>query len=308
VRAQIRTAMADQLVIGGLPRSRLPFLLALLGVAAALSFVAVAQLRREGELSRLRAAFVANISHELRTPLAQMRLYLETLRLGRFTTDAQRAWSLDNVERETTRLGHLVERVLRFSRGERAAPDPRQPTDVSTELQRIVAEFQPLADARGAKLVAEIDAVPRVALQPDALRHIALNLLDNAVKYGPRGQTVGVRLSRGDAGMRGCGDANCVRLEISDEGPGIPPVERERVWRPYQRGGAGEQTAGSGIGLAVGHDVVTQDGGRAWGEDAPSGRGARIVVTLPGLDDGPSPVDEHDRTENPTALAPAVHK
>ena len=257
VRAQIRAARADQLVIGGLPRSRLPFLLALLGVAAALSFVAVGQLRREGELSRLRADFVANISHELRTPLAQMRLYLETLRLGRFTTDAQRAWSLDNVERETTRLGHLVERVLRFSRGERAAPDPRQSTDVSAELRRIVAEFQPLADARGATLVAEIDAVPRVALQPDALRHIVLNLLDNAVKYGPRGQTVRVRLSGGDAGMRGRGDANCVRLEIIDEGPGIPvgraraglaavPARRER----------GQQAAGSGIGLAVVHDVV----------------------------------------------------
>lgn len=205
VRAQIRAAMADQLVIGGLPRSRLPFLLALLGIAAALSFVAIAQLRREGELSRLRADFVANISHELRTPLAQMRLYLETLRLGRFTTEAQRSWSLDNVERETTRLGHLVERVLRFSRGERAAPDPRQPTDVAAELRRIVAEFQPLADARGATLVSAIDEVPRVALQPDALRHIALNLLDNAVKYGPRGQTVQVRLVCGDAEMRDVG-------------------------------------------------------------------------------------------------------
>jgi signal transduction histidine kinase len=271
-----------------LPRSRLPFLLALLGVAAALSFVAVGQLRREGELSRLRADFVANISHELRTPLAQMRLYLETLRLGRFTTDAQRAWSLDNVERETTRLGHLVERVLRFSRGERAAPDPRQATDVSAELRRIVAEFKPLADARGAKLVAQIDEVPRVALQPDALRHIALNLLDNAVKYGPRGQTVQVCCA---AGVRGSGATSEVRLEVTDEGPGIPLGDRERVWRPYQRG-TQEQTAGSGIGLSVVHDVVTQHGGRAWVEDAPSGRGARIVVTLPALPDEAPPRDD----------------
>jgi signal transduction histidine kinase len=297
VRAQIRAAMADQLVIGGLPRSRLPFLLALLGVAAALSFVAVGQLRREGELSRLRADFVANISHELRTPLAQMRLYLETLRLGRFTTDAQRAWSLDNVERETTRLGHLVERVLRFSRGERAAPDPRQPTDVSTDLRRIVAEFQPLADARGAKLVAEIDEVPRVALQSDALRHIALNLLDNAVKYGPRGQTVQVRLAR---------QGDDVRLEITDEGPGIPASERERIWRPYQRGTTGQQTAGSGIGLSVVHDVVAQHGGRAWVEDAPPGRGARIVVTLPMLRDDAPPSDAPgERTTDSAAPAQA---
>jgi signal transduction histidine kinase len=82
-----------------------------------------------------------------------------------------------------------------------------------------------------------------------------------------------------------------VRLEISDEGPGIPVAERERVWRPYQRGGAGQQTAGSGIGLAVVHDVVTQHGGRAWVEDAADGRGARVVVTLPALHDDVPPGD-----------------
>jgi len=305
VRAQIRASMAEQLVIGGLPRSRLPFLLALLGVAAALSFVAVGQLRREGELSRLRADFVANISHELRTPLAQMRLYLETLRLGRFTTDAQRNWSLDNVERETTRLGQLVERVLRFSRGERAASDPRQPTDVSAELRRIVAEFQPLADARGATLLAAIDEVPRVALQPDALRHIALNLLDNAVKYGPRGQTVQVRLRCGAEGLRGSGAADSVWLEVVDEGPGIPASERERVWHPYQRGTTGQQTAGSGIGLSVVHEVVTQHGGCAWVDDAPSGHGARIVVTLPTLHDDAPPNDAP--AEQSADTAPGEH-
>jgi signal transduction histidine kinase len=282
VRAQIRASMADQLIIGGLPRSRLPFLLALLVIAAALSFVAIQQIRREGELTRLRADFVASISHELRTPLAQMRLYLETLRLGRFTTEAQRSWSLDNVERETTRLAHLVERVLRFSRASRADVDPRQPVEVAAELERIVAEFVPLADARGARIDARFEAVPRVALQPDALRHIALNLLDNAVKYGPRGQTVRVRLRS---------EGRSVRLEIADEGPGIPEAERERIWQPYQRGGTVGHTAGSGIGLSVVRDLVTLHGGRAWVEPTPAGEGgARVVVTLPAMDDARPPV------------------
>jgi len=279
VRAQIREGQAGQLVIGGLPRSRLPFLLALLGIAAALSFVAIGQIRREGELARLRADFVASISHELRTPLAQMRLYLETLRLGRFTTDAQRAWSLDNVERETTRLGHLVERVLRFSRTGRASPDPRAAVDVRAEVEGLVAEFQPLADARGVRLEPELDDVPAVDLQPDALRHVVLNLLDNAVKYGPRGQRVTVGLA--GAQVRGCAGAGEVRIEITDEGPGIPPADRERIWRPYQRGSTAGGTAGSGVGLSVVHDVVTQHGGRAWVEDAPTGRGTRMVVALP---------------------------
>jgi signal transduction histidine kinase len=271
VRAQIRAAMADQLVIGGLPRSRLPFLLALLAVAGALSFVAIGQIRREGELARLREDFVASISHELRTPLAQMRLYLETLRLGRFTTDAQRQWSLDNVERETTRLGHLVERVLRFSRTGRASPDPRVPVDVRTEVERLVAEFQPLADARGVRLVAQLDPVSPLSLQPDALRHVVLNLLDNAVKYGPRGQTVRLRLAA----------AGDIRIEISDEGPGIAPADRQRIWQPYQRGSTAGGIAGSGVGLSVVRDVVAQHDGRAWVEEGAEGRGAHFVVTLP---------------------------
>ena len=89
-----------------------------------------------------------------------------------------------------------------------------------------------------------------------------------------------------------------MRIEISDEGPGIPVAERERVWRPYQRGDAGKQTAGSGIGLSVVHDVVTQHGGRAWVEDAPAGHGARIVVTLPALRDE-APSHEADANEAP---------
>jgi signal transduction histidine kinase len=279
VRAQIREGQAGTLVIGGLPRSKLPFLLALLAVAAALSFVAIGQIRREGELSRLRADFVAGISHELRTPLAQMRLYLETLRLGRFTTEAQRAWSLDNVERETTRLGHLVERVLRFSRTGRATADPSVPVDVRAELERLVTEFQPLADARGARLVTELDAVPAVELQPDALRHIVLNLLDNAVKYGPRGQTVRMKLALARVRSRAGGEG--IRIEITDEGPGVPLADRERIWRPYQRGSTVGGTAGSGVGLSVVHDVVAQHGGRAWVEESAEGHGARFVVTLP---------------------------
>jgi CheY-like chemotaxis protein len=247
VRAQIRESMADQLVIGGLPRSRLPFLLALLAVAAALSFVAIGQIRREGELSRLRADFVASISHELRTPLTQMRLYLETLRLGRFTTDEQREWSLDNVERETTRLGHLVERVLRFSRTGRASPDPRTPVDVRAELEQLVAEFAPLADARGAHVVADLDAVPRVALQPDALRHIVLNLLDNAVKYGPRGQTV--RWARGCRGRGSRGAAAC----------GSRSRTKGRAFRRPTASGSGGRIS------AAGTSAASRERGRALG-------------------------------------------
>jgi signal transduction histidine kinase len=264
--------MAGSLVIGGLPKSRLPFLLGLLVVSAMLSLVAMGQMRREGELARLRSDFVASISHELRTPLAQMRLYLETLRLGRFKTEEQRRWSLDNVERETTRLSHLVERVLRFSRTGRPDDDAREHVDAAAEVKRIVEEFQPLATARGTYVAVDVDAVPPLLLAPAALRHIVLNLLDNAVKYGPTGQTVRVRV-RAVAGE--------VQLEVADQGPGIPPKDRAYVWQAYHRGSTAGHNAGSGLGLSIVRDVVAQHGGRAWIADPPEGTGAVFVVALP---------------------------
>ena len=272
VRAQIRPELASTVVIGGLPRSRLPFLLGLLVVAGALALVALGQIRREGELARLREDFVASISHELRTPLAQMRLYLETLRLGRFTTEDQRAWSLDNVERETTRLTQLVERVLRFSRTGRPDDDARERVDAASEVQRIVDEFRPLAIARGSSVAVDAAPVPPLLLRPAALRHIVLNLLDNAVKYGPAGQTVRVQVAAVD------GD---VHITVADDGPGIAPADRARLWKPYYRGRTAGHNAGSGIGLAVVRDVAEAHGGRAWIDEPQNGKGARFVVSLP---------------------------
>ncbi|MEO7455079.1 MAG: HAMP domain-containing sensor histidine kinase [Gemmatimonadaceae bacterium] len=270
VRAQINPASGGSLIIGGMPASRLPYLLGLLALAAALSVVAVGQIRREGELARLRSDFVASISHELRTPLAQMRLYLETLRLGRFKTEDQRNWSLDNVERETTRLTQLVERVLRFSRTGRPDDETRESVDAASEARRIVDEFQPLAAARGSRVSVDVEAVPPLMLRPAALRHILLNLLDNAVKYGPADQVVQVRVRRAEG---------AVRIEVVDEGPGVAARDRDSVWRPYSRGKTAGHTAGSGLGLSIVRDVAQLHGGSARLEE--SAKGAMFTILLP---------------------------
>jgi signal transduction histidine kinase len=267
----VPTGQASGLVIGGLPRSRLPILLGLLLLAAAMSVVAVVQIRRETELAGLRADFVSSVSHELRTPLAQIRLYLETLRLGRASTPAQRDWSLGHIERETTRLGHLVENVLRFSRVGRVEAPPTTEVNVAEEAVRIVEEFRPLALVRRSQLTIETDITPAIQLRPDALQRLLVNLLDNAVKYGPAGQTIRV-----DVGT----EANNVRITVSDEGEGVAERDRELIWRPFSRGAASSAAAGSGIGLTIVRDVATQHGGSAWVESGPGG-GARFVVTLP---------------------------
>jgi signal transduction histidine kinase len=272
VDAIIRPEVAGTLIIGGMPSSRLPMLFGVLGLAAALAVVAVAQLRREGELARLRADFVSSVSHELRTPLAQIKLYLETLRLGRARTDAEREWSLGHIDRETTRLHFLVENVLRFSRLGRSEGTVAAPADLGAEVEHIVDEFRPLATSRRVRIVTAIEARPTLAMRPEALRHLLINLLDNAVKYGPNDQTVRVSLEQRDAE---------VVLSVTDEGPGVPVREREQIWMPFTRGAAAQAKGGSGIGLTIVREVVELHGGRCWVEPATAARGARFVVTLP---------------------------
>jgi signal transduction histidine kinase len=269
----INPAVVDRLLIGGLPPSRLPLLLGLFVIAAGFLALLIHQLRRQQELIRLRTEFVSGVSHELRTPLAQILLLAELLRHNKIPTDDGRQKSLRIIDQEARRLTFLVESILNFSKLERGRVSPA-PTDVGAEVEEIVTAFEPLAAAK--------QVTVERALQPDlvasvdrgALRQVLLNLLDNAVRYGPPGQTVRVRTGASNGTWE---------LVVEDQGLGIPVGERDRVFESYYRmkrdtSGA---TGGSGIGLAVVRGLVEQHGGTVRVQGASSGQGARFVVTLP---------------------------
>ncbi len=282
----LNTPIVESLMIGGLPRSRLPLVLGVLFLAVAMVAIALLQLKREWELARLRSAFIASVSHELRTPLAQIRMFAETLRLGRVRSDPERERSLRIIDQESRRLTHLVENILQFSRAER---DVMQLSCQSAELAPIVREaldaFAPIARSRGVTVEASLDESVRAPVDQDALRQILLNLVDNAVKYGPAGQTVRVTLGNGFVG----GDR--VQLSVEDQGPGIPADEVEQIWAPYYRlpKDAEGSVGGSGIGLSVVRDLAERMGGRAFvvagarpRTDGQHGtRGSKFVVELP---------------------------
>ena len=274
VGAAVRPEIAGTLLIGGLPPTGVPFPLGLLALAAALSVIAVVQVRRESALVRLRAGFVSSVSHELRTPVAQIRLYLETLRLGRTHTAAQRDWALDHIDRESRRLAYLVENVLRFATLERHHETVMEVLDPAPEVEHIIAEFRPLAQSRGVAIELDASPTPLVFVPADALRHILVNLLDNAVKYGPSEQTVRVSVSAERGG---------VTIAVQDEGPGVSARERETIWRPFTRGSAAAASGGSGIGLTIVRELARAYGGTARVEPG-MGRGTRFVVTLPAAD------------------------
>ena len=260
------------LFAGGVPRSRLFVLFGLLFLMAGLIAAAVLQLRREHELARLRADLTAGVSHELRTPLAQIMLYGETLMLDRTRSERERRAAAEVIVREARRLMHLVENALHFARADRRVliltPEA---IDVGELTRDILVSFAPLAWAARVTLREEIDGASAV-LDAAAYRQIVLNLLENAVRYGPPGQTITVHVRR-------AGDA--VRLSVEDEGPGIDVADRERIWAPFVRLRAARQgPLGTGIGLAVVRDLTLRHGGEAWVERADSG-GARFVVELP---------------------------
>jgi two-component system phosphate regulon sensor histidine kinase PhoR len=260
-------------------------------------------------MARLRSDFVASVSHELRTPLAQIRWFAELLRLGRLRSPEERERSLRIIDQEARRLAFLVENVLNFSRsGSRTARLRLELVNLTSEVREIVDSFAPLVESRRVTIRTALESGVSALVDRAAFRQILLNLLDNAAKYGPPSQTVvvGVASAAGDR----------ARLWVEDEGPGVPEAERVHVWRPFYRAerDRGSVATGSGIGLAVVGDLVTQQHGRRWIETGASG-GARIVIEfqasadmLADADatssaDGHAPSDRQDHAPEPAGTA-----
>jgi signal transduction histidine kinase len=230
--------------------------------------------RRTNELTQLRADFVSSVSHELRTPLAQIRMFAELLRKGSMRTpqDADRALRI--IEKEASRLTILVDNILNYTRlRKRAERASSIPTHVTGAVRQTIESFAPLSAERGVNIVAEIEPDLWATVDSLGLRQVLLNFLENAVKYGPRDQTVTV-------GAKRLGDI--VRIWVDDQGPGVPEAEREAVWRAFYRRAASiaAGATGAGIGLAVVHELVLQSGGSVQVTDAPNG-GARFIADLP---------------------------
>ena len=271
----LHSGAAERLVIGGLPRSRLPLLLGLLALTGGLVVAAAFQLRREHELTRLRSDFVSSVSHELRTPLAHIRLFSETLLLGRVRSEAEGRRSLEIIQQESRRLTHLVDNVLYFSRGERGVARlsavPARLADLAAEA---IEAFTPLAQSARSELRLDVRDDVIAPVDAGAVRQILLNLIDNAVKYGREGQTVHVTVA--------AKEGRAV-LAVEDAGPGVPEDARARIFEPYCRlsSAAVSAVAGTGIGLAVVRDLALLHGGSCRVENVTAG-GARFIVELPG--------------------------
>ncbi len=272
VVASIPASSAGRLVVGGLPYSRLPIIAGLLAITFALLGIGVVLWRREQELVDLREQFVAGASHELRTPLAQIRMFAETLRLERVRNPEEQRRSLDIIDREARRLAVLVDNLLQFSsssgREQRFVPER---ADLCSLAKDVVDGFRPLSAAAATRI--ELIGADRIEarIDRDMFRQMLVNLLDNAIKYGPEGQTVTVDISA---------NGDQARVAVTDQGPGVPVGERSLVWQRFWRGPHNVGVTGTGIGLALVRELVELHGGTVGVSDGDDG-GARFELRLP---------------------------
>lgn len=227
-------------------------------------------------LERMRGAFaqqkqfVGDAAHELRSPLAALRLQLQALqRAGdpdtRQVAEQRLAAGIDRATR-------LVEQLLSMARHESAAErTPAGPVDLADVLRQAVSET--LVQANAKSIAIDLEGAPdaRVQGHHDALVLLARNLLDNAIKHSPAGGRIRLRLEA---------LPDKVLVLIDDEGPGIPPAERERVFDRFYRA-EGNTQHGSGLGLSIARAIADQHGAQILLEDAPGGQGLRARVELP---------------------------
>ena len=216
-------------------------------------------------------AFMADAAHELRTPLAALHLQIGTL--ARAANEAERNEAMEQLSAGMQRAIRLVEQMLSLARQEPRAERPRVQVPLADVVRDVVAELVPLADAKQIDLGIPSSQAEMVLGDPDALRTLTRNLVDNAVRYTPAGGRVDV--SVGSVGT----PARAV-LKVVDNGPGIPPEERVRVLdRFYRR--PGTSPPGSGLGMAIVKAIA--DGHAATLEltAGADGSGLSVSVTFP---------------------------
>jgi signal transduction histidine kinase len=225
--------------------------------------------RLEDAFGRQRA-FAADASHELRTPLTAVRGQIEVLDRSSEVTREDVSRMAAVAGRELARMQRLIDDLLLLARGDDGSRPQREPIDVPALLASAVEEAERRPPVR-----VRLESVPEGSLRadPDQLRRLMRNLLANAVRHARR-----------DVCVSALAEGGSLTVRVDDDGPGIPPGDRELVFDRFHRldDSRSRDAGGSGLGLAIARSLVEAHGGRIRAEEAPGG-GARLAFELPGF-------------------------
>jgi signal transduction histidine kinase len=230
---------------------------------------------KEVALARLKSDFVSNVSHELRTPLSLIRLYAETLELGRVKTQEKVQEYYCIIRKESERLTALINNILDFSRIEAGRKEYEfRPTDLAELVNNTLDTYRAQIDEHGFTFEQRIDAgLPQIRVDREAIARSLVNLVNNALKYSDREKFLCVRLYRSNG---------AVKLEVADHGIGIARNEQSKIFEKFYRAGDPlvHNTKGSGLGLSLVRHIAHAHGGEVEVESTP-GKGSTFTLSLP---------------------------
>ncbi|WP_235855874.1 sensor histidine kinase [Mesobaculum littorinae] len=234
------------------------------------------------EAGQMRRDFVANVSHELRTPLTALSGFIETLRGAARDDAVARERFLEIMEREAARMNRLVADLLSLSRVESEERiRPTEAIDLGGLLHSVVNTFSELATEAGVTIETEgTDPGLMVTGDPDQMRQVFTNLVENAIKYGGTGKVIGVSViqKERDPALRG----PALRVDVWDRGEGIDPLHVPRLTERFYRVDSHRSRAlgGTGLGLAIVKHIISRHRGRLRVDSTP-GEGTTFSVILP---------------------------
>jgi len=232
-------------------------------------------LTRIKQLERTRQEFVANVSHELRTPLSLIKGFVETLLEGAKNDPEKATRFLQTIEKHTDRLTFLIEDLLTISRLESGQIVMNlQPVDLHEETQRVLDDLHSRAAEKQIRLDNAMPTGLSARADADRLQQVLFNLVENAIKYGRNEGSVTI-------GGKDTADGK-VELWVRDDGPGIPPESRERVFERFYRvdRARARESGGTGLGLSIVKHIVQAHGGEVWLQ-SDVGLGTTFHFTLP---------------------------
>ncbi len=219
-------------------------------------FLVYRNMRREVELIRMKSDFVSNVSHELRTPLSLIRMFAETLEMGRVATETKRQQYYSTIVQETERLTRLINNVLSFARLDAGKQVYHfQPTELNETVSNVLETFRVQLQSEGFSQEIKLDpSLPPIMADAGAVSEAIVNIIDNALKYS--GTEKFLKVSTGK-------DGPIIFLEVEDHGIGIDKGDQERIFEQFYRvtDGHVHDVKGTGLGLTlVRHVMIAHKG------------------------------------------------
>jgi signal transduction histidine kinase len=238
-------------------------------------FLVYGNVRREMHLSKLKSDFVANVSHELKTPLALIRLFAETLELGRVQGQDKENQYYRIINKESQRLTQLINNILDFSRIEAGRKEYRfSSADLSQIVDDVLEAYRFPIEQQGFALeVSVAEDLPEVEVDKEAVSLALINLVNNAIKYSRDEKRIDIEVRR---------DGDRVLISVTDRGIGVARSEQKKIFEKFYRAEDSlvHETKGSGLGLALVRHIMEAHGGEVT-VDSALGRGSTFTLALP---------------------------